>query len=212
MKRISFIALAISCAITIAPFPASAQCVIPLSAGFIGDSILAGTLVTTKPPLYVPAKSGHSWMKFNMAISGHTSADCLSDWTRNVRGKAQLIYISCGINSVHTGVAEATIESQLDQIATEADTDGIEIVWASITPCADYSGCSAGEVTALSNVNAHSATTCTSLGANCHFVDAYTVFKDSGSGIRDTCDYGDGLHLNEACTQEFGNLLAGATP
>lgn len=193
--------------------------VVPTRAAFIGDSILAGTLVTTKPPTWVATFRSNkcaypldSATTLDYAVSGDDAEDCLANWNDNVRGtSAGVLFLACGLNSIHAGVAEATIEAQLDEIAEEAVADGLKLVWSTIWPCDDYAGCSGAEVTTLAAVNSHIATKCASLGTACTMVDTFTRFKDAGSGIRDGCDIGDGLHPNEVCTQEWV-LMLGMAP
>lgn len=186
----------------------------PHSASFIGDSILAGTLVATKPPTYLQTIAASHWAITTItdqAVSGRTAAECLTAYNASVKaGTSGYNVLSCGVNSIRAGVSAAAVAVSLDAIADDTASQHRNLLWATVTPCKGSSYCDASAVAQLDLLNAHIRTKCSSL-TNCSLVEVYNTFE-SGGVMRPACDNGDGLHLNDTCTQEYTRLFDAKLP
>jgi lysophospholipase L1-like esterase len=149
---------------------------------------------------------GSLWTVTNNGIGGNTTTQMLARFSADcLTGGAEYIVIWGGVNDVLTGVAAATIESNLQAMYTAAQASGKTVVSINISPCKNFATWDAGKQTVLDAVNTWIAGTATGID---YKIDAYTLLEDPGAADTLLAAYDSGDHLHLTAT---GYNLVGTT-
>lgn len=145
----------------------------------------------------------------NYGVGGYTVSQIATLWTSSVVGKGgnRLVYMG-GINDVVVSTAAATIMTSIDAVVDAALAASWKVVLFTVLPFKNYSGWTAGKQTILDSLNAlilaKSAT-------DLIIVDAYSDFESSAGSdtMKAAYDVGDGLHPNQAGSNQLASLAYG---
>ena len=163
----------------------------------LGDSITAGMhYVVPSYPQQLQQFLGAGFAVTNHGIGGDTAAQCLTNWTNNVKGKGyDWLVLMCGVNSITAGVSGATAFASLQTILDEARAEGLSIVVMSVTPWKDaFSLWTSGKQAAHDTLNASLASYASTYSLD--YVDAFTALENPGAPdeMLAIYDFGDHLH------------------
>lgn len=163
----------------------------------LGDSITAGLQYANPSyPQQLQQALGAGFDVDNFGIGGDTAAQCLTNWTNNVKGKGyDWLVLMCGVNSITAGVSGATAFASLETILDEARTEGLDIVVMSVTPWKDaFSLWTSGKQAAHDTLNASLASYATTHSLD--YVDAFAALENPGASdeMLPVYNFGDHLH------------------
>jgi lysophospholipase L1-like esterase len=172
----------------------------------IGDSLtfMAPATAQRGYPISIEALSvGESRSVGVYAVNSTTTTTHLGYWNNNVRSRGFThVVVYSGINDVITGVSDATMQSNINEIITEAVADGMTVILCSLTPWKTNVDWTGARQTKTETHNAWLASQAN--GTTIKFVNLYDALEDQDPGDNDKMDPvywrsdNDGLHVGEA--------------
>ena len=170
----------------------------------LGDSITVGySDGATVTPYPTTLQSLTGIPTTNGGVGGEETSGMVTQWNTiySTEGFTILVLLG-GINDVFAGVAESTIEANLQTIWQSAESKGCTVYALTILP-------SDGE-SAVVDVNTWILATAPTLGV--HVVDLYPLFNDPSAPtyLNPIYDSGDGTHLNQAGYNLIANTVYAA--
>lgn len=171
----------------------------------IGDSIVQGNQAGLDTPWPTKLETTYGVAVGNYGISGDTAAQCLTNWTNNLRGDGHdTIILACGVNSVRSGVSAAATFTDLNTIATEVGTDGQTLAFGEVLPWRNGGLWDSSKQTETDSLNV-------SISADPDDVQTYDEMEDGTTtdALNDDWDI-DGLHPNDDGGDQLVTLYGAA--
>jgi lysophospholipase L1-like esterase len=176
----------------------------------LGDSIVFGSNSTRPFPNTLGLNLGFPVL--NYGVAGLTTTQVLTQWTTGTLSAipSDTVVVLCGINDCIAGTTEATIQSNLSTIYSQAAGAGAKVIAVTMLPWKGSVNYTAGRETTRLNINAWIRAQAAANGYS--LVEAATAFDDGAGKLIGTYDSGDHLHPNAAGSDLLASLVLAAGP
>ena len=177
----------------------------------LGDSITAGTTVTTPWPTTLGTALGGSYPVTNNGVNASTTSDLVTRWFGTIKGtgKKWLTVLGGVVDALNSVPAEVAILN-LKTIYENAMRDGVRVVPITILPYGSYASWTSGGQAIIDAINTWIRSYCAA--RSIPYVEAYNSALNDGAGNLATIYNGDGLHPNQAGADYIETLVRAKFP